>query len=541
MDTPTIWFSAHPAAANTAASLRTVTFMGREFRVIPAVLVRSQVLHNNLGSTFLPPETITDDWASLWNGIPVLVGDHPTERGVHVSGRQPELWESRGAGWIFNTRAESDGPGVRRLVGEVWLDISRAATVPGLQAVLERIEAGGAVELSTGFPVETVDRVGEFAGQQYEIVMRPLGADHLVISTEMRGACSVDNGCGLGVNEEAGEGARMNLAQRALQFLTSFEVKNAMRILGRSAQNSTKVQWDENTARVIARESEALNGLPTSDMEHSAMLREQLQERLGNADRTVVVCDVYRTEKWVVFFMLTPFGPEPRGSEYYRTSYSEQAGMNGKFEFSEPLRVRRMTVYEEVASAPAADAAQQETPVVGEESTEVVNNSAPCGCGSGTPAAEQTHEDVAMTPEERKELMDAAAAAFGAQMQSALAQHAEQSNTQTQSAITAAIAPIREQVVALTAQVNAENTAKKQAIVTELSTNNRTPFTADELSAKSLDELVKLATLAHVEVDAPAFYGGRGMPRTTSAANSEPEYMPVAAYHQKPAAVAAKE
>ena len=75
---------------------RTETFMDRSFRVIPAVMVRSQVLHNNLGVCFLPPGDVTDEWASLWNGIPVLVGsEHPTLRGVPCSGRDSNLWNER--------------------------------------------------------------------------------------------------------------------------------------------------------------------------------------------------------------------------------------------------------------------------------------------------------------------------------------------------------------------------------------------------------------------------------------------------------------
>src|SRR5690349_13423054 len=106
-------------------------FLGRQFRVVPAVLVRAQVLHNNLGTTYLPADEITDDWAALWNGIPVLVGPHPAMRGVASSGRTPEIWNERGVGWIFGAKADNDKDGVRRLTGEVWLDESRAGSVKG--------------------------------------------------------------------------------------------------------------------------------------------------------------------------------------------------------------------------------------------------------------------------------------------------------------------------------------------------------------------------------------------------------------------------
>jgi hypothetical protein len=192
--------------AAAAAPARTAAFMGRQFRVVPAVLVRSQVLNNNLGRTFLPANEITDDWADAWNGIPVLVGPHPSSRGVPQSGRRPELLNERGAGWIFAARAEQGPDGTRRLAGEVWLDIGRAPAVQGLQAVLDAITAGRPVELSTGFATQPEQRPGALDGMAYDWVLHPTNADHLVISVEMTGACSVSDGCGLGVNCKGGCG-----------------------------------------------------------------------------------------------------------------------------------------------------------------------------------------------------------------------------------------------------------------------------------------------------------------------------------------------
>src|SRR4051812_835752 len=118
---------------------RTEKFLDREFTVVPAVLVRSQVLRNNLGVTYLPAEDITEDWAGTWNGIPVLVGPHPSMRGVPVSGRSPQLWNERCAGWIFNAKTVQETETIRHLAAEVWLDNSRASAVEGMQAVLNKL------------------------------------------------------------------------------------------------------------------------------------------------------------------------------------------------------------------------------------------------------------------------------------------------------------------------------------------------------------------------------------------------------------------
>lgn len=201
--------------AAALAPARTVNWMGRPFRVVPAVLVRSQVLHNNLGRTFLPADEITEEWADSWNGIPVLIGPHPAVRGVAASGRNPEILNARGAGWIFAARANHAQDGARRLTGEVWLDTSRVDAVPGLSAVLAAVDAGQPVELSTGFATTPEQRTGNFQGQQYDWILHPQGADHLVISTEMTGACSVSDGCGLGVNCQCGGTCMSTKAQDA--------------------------------------------------------------------------------------------------------------------------------------------------------------------------------------------------------------------------------------------------------------------------------------------------------------------------------------
>jgi hypothetical protein len=429
---------------------RRVDFWGRSFRVVPAVLVRAQVLRNNLGATFLPAEEITDDWAAQWNNIPVLVGPHPSVEGYASSGRTPELINERGVGWIFNARAENGPDGTRRLVGEVWLDESRAAVVAGFQAVIDRLDAGQPVELSTGFAVQMDEVAGVHNGQSYELTLHPEGADHLVISVEMTGACSVLHGCGLGANEEgdvedkdkqtkeAGAGndtptqsvggtqhpasdfayapsgapasdwklpifdadhvraalARFNQTQlpsnarahawrRVLAAAERLNVTVTDRtmpghnskslwdkvatLLGRR-ESDTALSWEDHEALRFER-GVAQMQLAPSDDERRQMIREALQEAYGASDRDVIVCDVYSDQKVAIFWFSTPMGPMPKGAEYYKVGWTENA--DGKPVFGgEPTLVRRQTMYEPVAANAAdptpAPAAVVEEPAVNE-------------------------------------------------------------------------------------------------------------------------------------------------------------------------------
>lgn len=188
-------------SASAVGEPRTEELHGREYSVFPAVLVQAQVLQNNLGRVLLPAEALTDLWADAWNQTPVIVGpEHPTQRGVHVSARQPTVLNKLGAGFVFDARIAAS-KGKAQLKADVWLDASRAEAVPDLEKVLKSLSQREPVELSTGFAVFVEEEEGELDGEPYDLVMRPVGtADHLLVISEGKGACSLEHGCGLGVN-----------------------------------------------------------------------------------------------------------------------------------------------------------------------------------------------------------------------------------------------------------------------------------------------------------------------------------------------------
>lgn len=170
--------------------------MGHEFRVHRATLVRSQILNNNLGSTFLPAAAITQQWADAANMAPVLI-DHPTRRNHPISARDAEILNAHGVGFTMRAKAENG-----TLTADVFLDDARAADVPDLKAILEKLNAGESVELSTGFPVSIVAQPGAHNGKSYDVEIWPTGFDHLAVFATKTGACSVRDGCGLGVNHQ---------------------------------------------------------------------------------------------------------------------------------------------------------------------------------------------------------------------------------------------------------------------------------------------------------------------------------------------------
>lgn len=182
-------------ATNLVGPVRREEYMGREHIVVSAVLVKSKVLHNNLGRTYLPPEDITPEWAETANGAPVVV-DHP-----HSSARTPDVMNALGVGVLHRARVQ-DGA----LKADVFIDPSRESAVKGLDVILARLEKGEKVEGSTGFPVGIDPTPGAINGKDYDVVIHPLGFDHYATFAEKIGACSVEDGCGLAQNAENGCG-----------------------------------------------------------------------------------------------------------------------------------------------------------------------------------------------------------------------------------------------------------------------------------------------------------------------------------------------
>ena len=182
---------------------RTEQLMGREYRVFPAVLVRNQVLQNNLGRTYLPPEEITPEWAAGLNGAPVIV-DHPSKMGQPVSAKDPEILNARGIGFLFNGQAGSGEDGILEVRADVWLEAGRSADVKELDVILAKLDRNESPEISTGFPLRGLEETpGAHNGKEYDRVLRPGGWDHLAVFADAKkGACSVKDGCRLNVNHE---------------------------------------------------------------------------------------------------------------------------------------------------------------------------------------------------------------------------------------------------------------------------------------------------------------------------------------------------
>lgn len=160
---------------------------GRTYAVAPAVLVRAGVLNGQL----LDLEEL-QAFPAAWNGRPVSLYHPQNEHGAFISANEPQVLEATQLGMVFNAALDGD-----RLLGELWLDVEKIRRIGGKAlSVLERLERGELVELSTAYFHDIEDEAGERGGVAYNGIQRNLRPDHVALLPDQEGACSVTDGCG---------------------------------------------------------------------------------------------------------------------------------------------------------------------------------------------------------------------------------------------------------------------------------------------------------------------------------------------------------
>jgi hypothetical protein len=188
------------AKANTVET-RTETFNGVEYTVVPVVMLVEGPLQGMNASA--PELALAEEFGRFvdgWNGRPLVMG-HPVVDGTPVSANSPPVLEEYSFGYIFN--AALDG---KKLTGEAWIDRSRADAVEGLTEILEAIDDGENIELSTGLYTQLEAKKGRYNSKPYAGVWRNIVPDHLAFLPEgVKGACSNEDGCGLALNVKSGK------------------------------------------------------------------------------------------------------------------------------------------------------------------------------------------------------------------------------------------------------------------------------------------------------------------------------------------------
>lgn len=192
-NTPTRVLAASAGQADLAA-IRTETFGGKEYTVVPVVAIVEGVLHGaNAATPEFAPAAAFGQFPMGWNGRPVVM-NHPTISGVFVSAGLPNVMEDFAMGYMFATHLDGD-----KLKTEAWIDNAKVQEAGGeMQSTLDRILKGEMVEVSVGAWIEVTPTVGTFKGKKYNGEWSVVVPDHLAFLSEgVPGACSNKDGCGV--------------------------------------------------------------------------------------------------------------------------------------------------------------------------------------------------------------------------------------------------------------------------------------------------------------------------------------------------------
>lgn len=179
-----------------AAGVRREVVDGRTYVVAHAASINPGVLPGSRGPLYYPPEECARN-VRAWDGMPVTVG-HPTDPITNepLPAQFPGVWARQGIGRIRNSVFNG------KLRHEVWLDEARTLKIA--PTIISNLNEGRPVELSTGLYTdnEEAPEGSHFNGRPYTHIARNHRPDHLAILPGQKGACSVSDGCGLGVTNE---------------------------------------------------------------------------------------------------------------------------------------------------------------------------------------------------------------------------------------------------------------------------------------------------------------------------------------------------
>lgn len=204
---------------------------GKEYAVAPATIIVAGVLNSGL----VTPEELSA-FAERWNGRPIPLRHPQDAEGNYISASDLGVIESSVIGTFYNAAFVND-----RVVGEMWFDVAKIQTLGGdALAAFQRMEAGEALEVSTGYFAEYLeDRKGEFNGREFKEVHHALVPDHIALLPDEVGACSILDGCGAN---------RVNVAQK--DFSNSVMV--AFYLNTEEAASLSSLWKDEKTAQPVS-------------------------------------------------------------------------------------------------------------------------------------------------------------------------------------------------------------------------------------------------------------------------------------------------
>lgn len=179
--------------ANVTGRAERVIVDGREFLKVPVSMIVPGVLAGSKGPLYYPQSRVAHN-ASEWDGYPVTLGhpSHPVNNSP-MSASDDGVIDRVGMGVLKDSKFHNG-----KLRANAWLDGERTKQIA--PKVYDDALSGRLIEVSTGLFTQEVERSGTHNGRSYTHEVVDYKPDHLAILTDQRGACSVQDGCGMNVH-----------------------------------------------------------------------------------------------------------------------------------------------------------------------------------------------------------------------------------------------------------------------------------------------------------------------------------------------------
>jgi hypothetical protein len=482
-------------------SIRTATFQEREHLVVPVVMLVEGVIHPVNAPT--PELVLAEELAKSpqgWNGRPVLP-DHPAIGGEKVSANDPRILEAQAFGLVFNAHMEG-----KQLVGEAWLDSSRASRV-GARAVnvIERIRNAQMVEVSVGTFVVTEDKSGVYGGKQYKGIWREIVPDHMAMLEEgVEGACSIEMGCGA-------PRAATRYIISATGYVAANPEDSSMPIEPSGEKKPAKTFREKvGEAWGLLRFRGAKDDHDMSDEE----LRHKLDAALFGIEPAYMgVVAVFSSESEVIY-AVNPEGSEQFFKRSYGLSDSGEVSLDKKKE-----EVRMETTFKPLMAASGCGCGENtggEMKDRKERIKALIENDATPWKAEDQAYLEKLPEDrfeAHATLVEKKEPMAEEKAAAEAKTQA-------DAKAEAEAKAAAAAKPVTEEewlkgapesIRTVIENHKKDVQAKHTRLLASLKDATKGIYSEDELKAKSVEELERIARLAQAEVP-EIDYSGKALP-----------------------------
>lgn len=195
--------------SNFRGKVQRKTLNNREYLVAPVSMLVPGIHAGTKGPLFYSPEVIANS-VRAWNGMPLTLR-HPLVPG---SARTTDVIAAQGIGNVFNVTLDG-----QKLVGEAWIDIENAKILD--PSLIDDVENGTSIEVSTGLYSGRTEEAGTFNGASYTSSVNEINPDHLAVLRNEKGACSLDDGCGIN-NEEGEPMTNRNLFEKFTEFVGNF-------------------------------------------------------------------------------------------------------------------------------------------------------------------------------------------------------------------------------------------------------------------------------------------------------------------------------